>query len=192
MNKTKLLGQGGFGCVFHPGINTNGSNTSDKYATKLQKKTYTSENELEIGEKIKSIEGYKNFFRVHLSYSELHISSIDNKLLKDCKPLKAREDVPYMALKLEYLEKPDFFEHMFDKKKSSKEQVRIILESYGNLLTGFSHLVKKNIVQFDLKNENVLYNRNKNTFLISDFGISIDMDTYDHNLLYKFFYIYEF
>lgn len=190
MSKSKLLGQGGFGCIFYPGINTDGSTTSDKYATKLQKKTYTSDNELEIGEKIKSIKGYKNFFRVHVSYSELHLSSIDDTLLRNCKPLKMKENISYIALKLEYIENPDFFEYLFDKKKSSKEQIRIILESYGSLLNGFSQLLKKNIVQFDLKNENILYNKEKNSFLISDFGISIDMDKYDHSLLYKFFYVY--
>lgn len=190
MSKSKLLGQGGFGCIFYPGINTDGSSTSDKYATKLQKKTYTSHNELEIGEKIKSIKGYKNFFRVHISHSELHLSSIDDTLLKNCKPLKMKENISYIALKLEYIENPDFFEYLFDIKKSSKEQIRIILESYGSLLNGFSELLKKNVVQFDLKNENILYNKKKNRFLISDFGISIDMDNYDHSSLYKFFYVY--
>ena len=40
MSKSKLLGQGGFGCIFYPGINTDGSSTSDKYASKLQKNVH--------------------------------------------------------------------------------------------------------------------------------------------------------
>ena len=105
---SKLLAQGGFGCIFHPGIKTDGKSMTSRYATKLQKKNYTSDNEIEIGNKIKSIKDYKKFFRIHEEYSSIHLSSIDDKLLKNCKPLRLKEDVPYIALKLEYLNKPDF------------------------------------------------------------------------------------
>jgi serine/threonine protein kinase len=187
---SKLLAQGGFGCIFHPGLKLDGSATTVRFATKLQKKTYTAENEIVIGEKLKTIKGYKNFFRIHRDYSSIHLSSIDDKLLKDCKPLNTKENIPYIALKLEYLEKPDFFEFLFDKNKTTKDQITIILESYMNILKGIKYLTEKKIVQFDLKNENILYDNKRDSFLISDFGISIDMDNYDDALLYKFFYTY--
>ena len=43
---SKLLSQGGFGCVFYPGINCDGSSNNDPaIATKVQKRDFNSENE---------------------------------------------------------------------------------------------------------------------------------------------------
>lgn len=187
---SKLLAQGGFGCIYHPGFKPDGTPTTIKYATKLQKKTYTSDNEITIGDEIKKIKQYQKFFRVHVNHSAIHLSSIDNTLLKNCKPIKVKDDIPYIAMKLEFLENPDFFEYIFDKSKTPKQQISIVIESYMHLLKGFSYLGKKNIVQYDLKNENILYDKKQNTYLISDFGISIDMNKYNVSMLYKFFYVF--
>ena len=59
---SKLIGEGGFGCVFHPGFNCNGkiddSKNKEKYVSKIQKKDLSSEMEVVIGNKIKSISGF--------------------------------------------------------------------------------------------------------------------------------------
>ena len=46
---SKLLAQGGFGCIYYPGINCNSKPTSDKFVSKIQKRNQTSENEINIG-----------------------------------------------------------------------------------------------------------------------------------------------
>ena len=89
---SKLLAQGGFGCIYHPGFKLDGTPTTIKYATKLQKKTYTSDNEIAIGDEIKKIKQYQKFFRVHVSHSAIHLSSIDDTLLKNCKPIKKKTE----------------------------------------------------------------------------------------------------
>ena len=59
---SKLLSQGGFGCVYHPGIKCDGSKDKKKYVSKLQINDYTAVNEVQIGKLIKSIPNYNLFF----------------------------------------------------------------------------------------------------------------------------------
>ena len=56
---SKLLSQGGFGCVFFPGISCDGkSQTNKSIVTTLQKKDLTADNEINIGKLIKTIKNY--------------------------------------------------------------------------------------------------------------------------------------
>lgn len=60
---SKLLSQGGFGCIYFPSIECNGkSSTSKKYVTKLQKQDFNADNEINIGKIIKKIPNYDFFF----------------------------------------------------------------------------------------------------------------------------------
>ena len=54
MEGGKLLAEGGYGCVFSPGINCNGSMmTTKKYVSKIQPFDKSAKNEIEIGKIIK-------------------------------------------------------------------------------------------------------------------------------------------
>jgi serine/threonine protein kinase len=188
---SKLLAQGGFGCVYYPGIPCDSTFKNNKeFVSKLQKKNYASNNETIIGNKIKIIKNYKKHFRVHQTSCDIELSSIDKKLLENCRPIKMDTNIPYMMLNLEYLPNPDFFSLLFDNKKTAKHRYVYILQSYINIVEGFTFLSDLDIVQFDLKNENILYDKNNNSFLISDFGISLDMKEYSLSKLDKYFYIY--
>jgi len=60
---SKLIGEGGFGCVFYPGIKCNG--TSDKVmhnATKIQRQDFNSKNESVVGSILKQLPSYSCFF----------------------------------------------------------------------------------------------------------------------------------
>ena len=48
--KSKLLSQGGFGCIYYPGLKCNGKPQNNKnVVSKLQKKDDSSDNEIKIG-----------------------------------------------------------------------------------------------------------------------------------------------
>ena len=68
---SKLLSQGGFGCVYHPGIKCDGKKDKKKYVSKLQINDYTAFNEVEIGEIIKTIPNYHLFFYQSLNIVKL-------------------------------------------------------------------------------------------------------------------------
>ena len=59
----KLLSEGGFGCIFHPGINCNGSiMESKKYVSKIQRYNKNAENEIKIGKALQEVRGFENHF----------------------------------------------------------------------------------------------------------------------------------
>ena len=63
VNQSNLLSQGGFGCIYYPGIDCNGNNLKNKkFVSKLQVKNISSDNEIEIGNEIKKIKKYYQFF----------------------------------------------------------------------------------------------------------------------------------
>ena len=52
MKGGKLLSEGGYGCVFFPSINCNGSSMkTKKYVSKIQKYDKSAKNEIKIGKK---------------------------------------------------------------------------------------------------------------------------------------------
>ena len=64
---SNLLSQGGFGCVYYPGLKCDNEDESKKetnknFVTKLQKRNFTSNNELNIGLTIKKNKYYEFFF----------------------------------------------------------------------------------------------------------------------------------
>ena len=57
---SKLIDQGGFGCVFYPGRECDGRTSKNpKYISKLHKKNYHVVNEYNIGKKVTSIPLYE-------------------------------------------------------------------------------------------------------------------------------------
>ena len=61
---SKLLSQGGFGCVYYPGIRCKNSKDDDdmiEYVTKLQRDNFNSQNEAAIGLRIQKDVIYKYF-----------------------------------------------------------------------------------------------------------------------------------
>ena len=60
---SKLLSQGGFGCVYYPGISCDGRTEKDpNIVTKLQRMDFNAQNEIDIGSKIKEIPNYQLFY----------------------------------------------------------------------------------------------------------------------------------
>ena len=60
---SKLISQGGYGCVFYPGVDCTGrSIDDDAIATKVQIKNFTANNEIKIGTMVRSQAGYDLFF----------------------------------------------------------------------------------------------------------------------------------
>ena len=58
------------------------------------------------------------------------------------------------------------------------------------LLNSIDMLNKKNIVHFDLKDENILINKKNKNPLIIDFGISLDMRSFNYSKLDDYFYVF--
>jgi serine/threonine protein kinase len=181
---SKLLSQGGFGCIYYPGIKCNGKpHNNKKIVSKLQKMDETAQNEISIGDIIMSIRNYELYFLPVVASCPVNIKAIDTKLLEECDSInKAKDkandkDKQYVLMEVPYVKNKAFYTILIDMYSSKKHIIVGLIENYTYLLDAINILLEKSIVHFDIKSENILYNQNTHLPLLLDFGISIDMNT---------------
>ena len=185
---SKLLGKGGFGCVFYPGINCKGKIVQDDtLATKVQLLNFNSDNEMKIGTIIRKHAWHDLFFLPVISSCNINIRKSESKDLSECEILKDRKQ-KYVAMDIKYLENtslPDIF-----KNNMPKDIILTFIESYKYLLMALEKLSSVNVVHYDLKLENIMFLKNTLDPRIIDFGISIPIDELNKINIKKYFYIY--
>jgi serine/threonine protein kinase len=195
MSISKLLSQGGFGCIYYPGIKCNGKPQDNKHVvSKLQKNNESSINEIHIGELIMDIEDYMLYFLPVVSSCPIKLGSINKNLLEECDILSTSDDkekeTKYILMEIPYVKNKSFYAILIDMYSSKKHIIVGLIENYSYLLDSLSILLKNKLVHFDIKSENILYNQNTHLPLILDFGISIDIDTFKYKNIGIYFYTY--
>ena len=106
---SKLLSQGGFGCVFYPGVKCDGtSNPDKKIVTKVQEDNFNAKNEGRIGEILESIPNYNLYFLPVISSCPINIRKIDKTAISKCEIIK--ENTNYVAMDIDYIETVNFTE----------------------------------------------------------------------------------
>lgn len=192
---SKLIGEGGFGCVFHPGFNCNGkvdkTKNKDKYVSKIQKRDESSRMEVIIGEKIKKISGYKLYFAPIVSACDVGLSKINTSVLSKCSIYeKFQHETELSLFKLDYVKSSELTNQLL--RKGKKEALNTFFDIYRHILSAIELLGKHNIVHFDLKKENIIYDVNRGIPIVIDFGLSfvLDNSVKDMEELYsKVFYV---
>lgn len=189
MSDIELLNQGGFGCVYHPGITCKGKKRKRKnVVTKLQLKSFNSKNEIKISKMIKNIAEYKRFFLPVSRSCKVDLRVINNQVASQCKIIK-EETNPYVLMSIPYVENQPFFEYLSDIRE--KDTINVIVSTADYLLQAVSKLVEGGIVHFDLKGDNIIFNTKTERPQIIDFGISIPIErSRFHKNVSKYFYIY--
>jgi serine/threonine protein kinase len=205
---SKLLSQGGFGCVYYPGIrcankkdDENVGDDMGKYVSKLQRANFNSINEANIGLRVKQNSLYKYFFLPVVSECPVKMASFsktNEDLVSKCEVIKDI-DKAYTLMKIPYANNKPIIEEIFDDVRNKKHVVVSMLESYTHLLKGVQIMIDMDVVHFDLKSDNVLYDSDMNHANIIDFGLSIPIDklpnkNYDdkkyYELMKEYFYLY--
>ena len=185
---SKLLSQGGFGCVFYPGINCDGSSNNDPaIATKVQKRDFNSENEADIGEIVSKISGYEMFFLPVIDECSVNIRKANNNSLQKCEVIQDLEE-DYVAMDIPYMKQTELPQML--KTMPAKDMILTIVESYRYLLMALDKLINAKVIHFDLKLENVLFKKETTNPRIIDFGISIPFDKLNKTNMKKYFYIF--
>ena len=183
---SKLLSQGGFGCVYHPGIKCDGSKDKKNFVSKLQINNYASFNEIEIGKIIEKIPNYELFFLPIIEYCKINIAEIDNKLIEKCNTL--HDNTNLVLMKMNYIKNIDFDDLINQINKPLI--ISTIMNLYLSLLNSIELLTNKNIVHYDLKDENILLDKKNMNPIIIDFGISLNMNEFTLEKIEDFFYVY--
>jgi len=194
----KLLAEGGYGCVFVPGINCDGSiMKTKKYVSKIQRADDSAINEIEIGKIIQDIGGFEDHFSPVLKHCNIDVASIKDKEITKCTILKKKATKKFIVMKLQYIEGKDFIDYLIGQKNSVQLVSNIIL-SYNHLLKSISMLIGKDLMHYDVKGTNILFDMEKENPVLIDFGLSVQISNinFDANetiLLKKLkniFYVY--
>ena len=186
----KLIAEGGYGCVFSPGINCNGTTMKNKkYVSKIQRYDSSARNEIKIGKKIEELSGYGDHFVPVLKHCEIDIANIEDKEKDKCTIFKKSKTKDFVVMKLQYIEGEDFMDYLINQKNSVQLVSNIIL-SFNHLLKSLTMLESKFIVHYDLKGTNILFNVNKEIPLLIDFGLSVNILTITNEKLKNIFYVY--
>jgi len=185
-----LLAEGGYGCVFAPGINCDGSSMkTKKYVSKIQRFDSSAKNEIRIGRIIQELNGFSNHFVPIIKYCEVDIAKIKDDDKNKCTILKKNKSGTFVVMKLQYIEGKDFLDYLINQMNGG-QIVSNIISSYNHLCHTVGMLVGKNIVHYDIKGGNIIFDKSKEIPLLIDFGLSVNMTKITINNLKDMFYVY--
>lgn len=189
---SKLIDQGGFGCVFYPGIECDGKPSKNpKYVSKLHKKNYHTTNEYNIGKMVSSIPLYDYYFSPIVSMCNIDIAKIDKRERDICRVVtREKKDSKFVIMKLPYIKSISLIEYITNPDMEKKEILAYILDLYKFLLNSLMMLNTNGIVHFDFKLPNILIESKTRTPVVIDFGLSIPVEKLNPTNYSKYFYAY--
>jgi len=201
-----LLAQGTFGCVYHPGMTCNYEPLDAKYITKIHAANEkTAQNEIAISKKVQTIPNYELYFSPILENCEVNLAKINREEVEKCKFIKDdigidqkddinhQKPITYMSTKIRFIEGNSLLEYVQEKKETNQPATMysLVLSLYNKLCKSVKKLAEKEIVHFDLRENNMIVSK-KGEPIIIDFGISIDFTKKNtkKNFLKNAFYAY--
>lgn len=212
----KLLNQGTYGCIYHPGINCKGKKENIRYVSKIQKNEKTIENEIKIGEKIRKIKGYTRLFAPILKDCNVAIDKSYISEIKKCKPLKIQSDADlaneYLITKLRFVGNMNLKDYLIGESydttilpkkprssrrtKTAAQRIKQIKVSHKFILNSIKKLNNAGIIHYDIKYNNIMFDIKTNNPVMIDFGISLDIEkltvaNVEKDEMKKMFYAYD-
>ena len=187
----KMLASGGYGCVFSPAIDCDGSSlTSKKYVSKIQVYNKYAKREIQIGKLIQKIRGFTSHFVPIVKHCQVKLGEIKDDEKSKCDIFKKKESKKFTTMKMPFINGTDFIDFMIQNKDNNYIVNKIIF-SYNHLLLSINKLLQSNILHFDLKGTNVLYDYDTKLPLLIDFGLSsIIEDEISDEQMKEIFYIF--
>jgi len=188
---SELINQGGFGCIFYPGLNckTNFSKTTKKLVSKLQVNHFNAKNEIDIGSLIKKIPNYILYFLPVIDSCSISLASINKDMIDKCDIIEKDND-KYVILELPYMENISFNKLFSDSKRSIRHLFVTFIETYKYVSIAIGNLIEHDIVHFDIKEQNILYSTKYENPILIDFGLSIPIKKLSNSNLKDYFYVY--
>ena len=199
----QLISQGTYGCIFKPGMNCKGGLEQEGYITKIQNDKETTRNEYEIGKVLLKDNGaaateYAERFAPILNSCPVSIGKIKENFIEKCDVIKNNPlQSKFYSNQIRYVGKytlRDYLSMVFDE-PNKLSFIYFCRDFHIYLLNSLVLLQEKNIVHFDLKENNILIDEKHNVPVIIDFGLSISTDVLlqepiPYGMYDKKFYVY--
>jgi serine/threonine protein kinase len=191
----KLINQSTYGCIFHPGINCQGKKESSKYITKIQKNAKTIDNEIVISKILMSIRGYTRFFAPIVKHCPVKIYKQHQDEMAKCKLFEdldksELEKQDYISNKIRYVGKTNLNDHILNQ-TTGLTAWKEIFETHAYLLKGVNKLIDKQIVHYDIKYNNVMFDAELQKPVFIDFGISLHIPSLNQSNYRDAFYTFD-
>ena len=197
----ELINQGAYGCIVKPQIKCDDINEYDSknYVSKIQEVSFELEKEIKIGEEIQQIENYFNNFAPILKSCNVSLNEIPYDIVNNCKIMKNSlgekdETKTYVSNKIRYIGKYDLGKII--KMTENKKKLPTLLDNHLYLLKSIEKLLTNNIIHFDLKPNNIIYDEIQGVPIIIDYGLSFNikniLDNPDESHYEKYFLTDEF
>jgi len=172
----KLINDGTYGCVFHPGLTCKGKTENLKYITKIQMNKRSIKNELRVSQKIKRIEGYARFFAPVLKHCSVKISKEHSDEMLKCGIFKTKDknevlSKSFISTKSRFIGDSDLSQYLLSNVKPSRF-LSELWRTHSYVLKGIDKLASNGIVHYDLKDNNILFDSKLNVPIIIDYGLS--------------------
>lgn len=198
IKKHNLIAEGSFGCIFHPGMSCNHKPLSSKYITKIHSSNEkTTTNEITISKKIQTIPNYTLYFSPVLENCNVNLAKVDIDDIDKCtfinEDIKTKQPLRYASTQTRYVEGDTLIKYI-EKQNPNNNITTIIYVIYNKLCKSIQLLLEKEIVHFDLRENNMIITKQGQPIII-DYGISIDFGIIKKNkfaprYLKKAFYAY--
>lgn len=188
-NKKSPLAQGTFGCVYHPGFTCNYKPLNKKYITKIHASDeLVVQNEIAISKKIQTIPNYELYFSPVLENCEVNLAKVERERVEKCKFIKEdianKKSLTYVSTKIRFIEGESLLDYV---EKNPKYSTISFL--YKTLCESVKMLAEKDIVHFDLRENNMVVSK-QGVPIIIDFGISIDFAKLNNQTMKDAFYAF--
>jgi serine/threonine protein kinase len=191
----KLINEGTYGCIFHPGINCRGKKEKGNYLTKIQKNAQTVENEYKISSMVRKIKGYTRYFVPIVKQCPVKIAKTYFNEVRQCELFRDEDDdklakTTYVSNKIRYVGDTNISNHI-----TSQDTVygfwKELLETHTYLLKGVEKLLTQNIVHYDVKYNNIMFDSKLGKPVFIDFGISLHIPSLKPHNMKDAFYVFD-
>lgn len=164
-----FFSSGVYGCSYYPRVKCDGNitNKKSKLISKVQVNNFFSINEYKIGKKVNQIDS-ETFIGAEkkCNIQKNKLKNISKK--HNCKILKKKKN-NFVILYSKYVKSVECKDFLFN-----NYYIKRFFMYYNFMLNSINKLINNNIIHKDLHLGNVIYNKEKNSFHIIDFGLSID------------------
>jgi hypothetical protein len=186
---TQIISEGTYGCAVYPGVKCDNTTEGPNYLTKVQLDGPTLQNENRIGQAI--IEKYGNrhilFYAPILASCNIEAGEIQNDEIKKCKIMQqpdatTQQPQPqtqtYVNSKIRYIGKTTLntqFKTLAQSPQQTATTTAKIVDLYLYLTKSIQMLLDIDIVHFDIKDNNIMYDHSHHVPILIDFGLSRKM-----------------